>query len=57
MAAVEVSKETLDVALMLGGGFVVGFLEFGVPDEGFAMFAPVLGLSNESVELKWFREG
>lgn len=52
MAAVEISKEALDVALMLGGGFVVGLLQLGVSDEGFAVFAPVLGLSKKSAELR-----
>lgn len=44
MAAVEVTQKSLDAALVLGGGVVVGFFEFGIADEGFAVFAPVFGL-------------
>lgn len=40
----EVSQEALEVSLMFGGGFVVGFFEFGVADVGFAVFAPVFRL-------------
>ena len=47
MSPVEVSKEAFEVALVLGGGLVVLFFELGVANEGFAIFAPILGLSRK----------
>jgi hypothetical protein len=44
VAPVEVSQEALEVALMLGCCLMVGLLELGVADEGFAVLAPVFGL-------------
>ena len=41
MAAMQVPEEALDGALVLAGGFMVLFFDFGVADVGFAVFAPV----------------
>lgn len=40
IVAVDVSEETLEVSLVFGGGFVLGFLEGGVANEDVALFAP-----------------
>ena len=47
MTAVEISKKALDVALVLGGCFVIGSFELGVADECFAVLAPVFWLAFE----------
>lgn len=49
MATVQIAKEALDVALMLGGCFMVGLFKFGVTNKGFTMLAPVFGLPRRSV--------
>lgn len=48
MAPVQISKEAFDVALMLGGRFVVCLFKLGVADEGLTVLTPVLGLSQGS---------
>ena len=48
MASMKISYESLDIALMLWSCFVIGSLEFGVADEGLAMFAPILRLQIDS---------
>lgn len=45
MTTVEIANETLDVALVLSGCFVVGLFKLGVADKGFAVFAPISRLS------------
>ena len=44
MATVEVAEKSFEVPLMLGGRFMVRFLELRVSDECTAVLAPVLGL-------------
>lgn len=40
----KVPQKSFEVALVLGRCFVVGLLELGVANKGFAMFAPVFWL-------------
>ena len=48
MPFVKVPQESFEIALMLGCCLVIGFFEFGIADEGFAMFAPVFRLCKDS---------
>lgn len=49
MPAVELSYESLEIALVFWCGFVRCLFKLGVANVGFAMFAPVFGLSRMSV--------
>lgn len=53
MATVQISKEAFDVALMLGGCFMVCLLKLGVADEGLTVLAPVFWLLQGSVIILW----
>lgn len=44
MAAVEITQESLEIALMARTGFVVCFLELGIFDVLLAVLAPVTRL-------------
>ena len=48
MPFVKIAQESFEIALVLWCCLVIGLFKFGVADEGFAVFAPVLRLYKDS---------
>jgi len=53
VASVKVAKKAFDIALVLWRCFMVRSFEFGVTNEGFAMFAPVFGRRFPVLRHRW----